>query len=55
VQFNAVNIGGRAVMHCHILRHEDGGAMSWLNVPGGLTSGPGTNPSSSAVATCPAV
>jgi FtsP/CotA-like multicopper oxidase with cupredoxin domain len=26
---------GRAIMHCHILSHEDQGAMGWLNVVGG--------------------
>jgi suppressor of ftsI len=27
---------GKAVMHCHILDHEDQGAMGWLDVVGGL-------------------
>lgn len=27
---------GKAVMHCHILEHEDQGAMGWLEVVGGL-------------------
>jgi FtsP/CotA-like multicopper oxidase with cupredoxin domain len=27
---------GKAVMHCHILEHEDQGAMGWLDVVGGL-------------------
>lgn len=26
---------GRAIMHCHILEHEDQGAMGWLDVVGG--------------------
>lgn len=26
---------GRAIMHCHILAHEDQGAMGWLDVVGG--------------------
>jgi len=27
---------GRTIMHCHILEHEDQGAMGWTNVLGGL-------------------
>jgi hypothetical protein len=27
---------GRTIMHCHILEHEDQGAMGWLNVTGGI-------------------
>jgi FtsP/CotA-like multicopper oxidase with cupredoxin domain len=27
---------GRAIMHCHILEHEDQGAMGWMDVVGGL-------------------
>ncbi len=27
---------GRTIMHCHILEHEDQGAMGWLDVIGGL-------------------
>jgi FtsP/CotA-like multicopper oxidase with cupredoxin domain len=27
---------GRSIMHCHILEHEDQGAMGWLDVVGGL-------------------
>jgi FtsP/CotA-like multicopper oxidase with cupredoxin domain len=26
---------GRTIMHCHILTHEDQGAMTWMNVVGG--------------------
>ena len=26
---------GRTIMHCHILTHEDEGAMTWMNVLGG--------------------
>lgn len=55
VQFNVVNLGGTAVMHCHIPVHEDAGAMSWLSVSGGLSSGEGVNPSTEATATCAAV
>ncbi|MDH3306082.1 MAG: multicopper oxidase domain-containing protein [Acidimicrobiia bacterium] len=31
---------GRTIMHCHILTHEDQGAMTWMNVIGG-TPAPG--------------
>jgi FtsP/CotA-like multicopper oxidase with cupredoxin domain len=27
---------GKAIMHCHILEHEDQGAMGWLDVAGGV-------------------
>ena len=27
---------GMTIMHCHILAHEDQGAMGWMNVQGGL-------------------
>ena len=27
---------GRTIMHCHILEHEDQGAMGWLDVVGGI-------------------
>lgn len=27
---------GRTIMHCHILEHEDQGAMGWLDVNGGI-------------------
>ena len=33
---------GATIMHCHILEHEDRGAMGWLNVVGG--EGPPTFP-----------
>lgn len=33
---------GHTIMHCHILEHEDQGAMGWLNVVGG--EGPPTFP-----------
>jgi suppressor of ftsI len=29
---------GRTVMHCHILQHEDQGAMGWANVLGGMAA-----------------
>jgi len=28
---------GRTIMHCHILEHEDQGAMTWMDVAGGIT------------------
>ena len=34
---------GRTIMHCHILEHEDQGAMGWLDLVGG--EGPPTFPS----------
>lgn len=30
---------GRTIMHCHILEHEDQGAMGWLNVLGSTVQG----------------
>lgn len=33
---------GMAIMHCHVLAHEDQGAMGWMNVVGG--EGPPTFP-----------
>lgn len=38
---------GRTIMHCHILEHEDQGAMGWLDVVGGLP--PPSFPSDGAV------
>mmetsp|Transcript_12135 Transcript_12135/g.29294 ORF Transcript_12135/g.29294 Transcript_12135/m.29294 type:complete len:174 (+) Transcript_12135:77-598(+) len=32
VRFKAIDIGQRMVMHCHVLSHEDNGAMQWMNV-----------------------
>lgn len=29
---------GRTIMHCHILEHEDQGAMGWANVVGGIAA-----------------
>lgn len=34
VRFKLVDIGGRMVMHCHVLGHEDNGAMTWIDVTG---------------------
>ena len=32
VQFKAVDIGQRMIMHCHVFSHEDNGAIHWMNV-----------------------
>jgi len=32
VRFRLADIGGRVVLHCHVLEHEDAGAMAWINV-----------------------
>jgi hypothetical protein len=41
VRFNAIDHCGRTVFHCHILTHEDTGAMHWVDfLEGG--SGPTT-------------
>jgi FtsP/CotA-like multicopper oxidase with cupredoxin domain len=29
---------GRTIMHCHILEHEDQGAMGWMNLVGGISA-----------------
>jgi hypothetical protein len=34
VRFKLADIGNRCVLHCHILAHEDNGAMSWIDVIG---------------------
>lgn len=39
---------GRTIMHCHILEHEDQGAMGWLDVVGG--TGPPTFPNDTSAA-----
>ena len=44
VRFLVSDISGRVVMHCHILKHEDNGAMLWLNTLDGPSLGPVTNP-----------
>eukprot|EP00004_Rigifila_ramosa_P028489 TRINITY_DN968_c1_g1_i8.p1 TRINITY_DN968_c1_g1~~TRINITY_DN968_c1_g1_i8.p1 ORF type:complete len:471 (+),score=91.80 TRINITY_DN968_c1_g1_i8:56-1468(+) len=35
VRFQAISFGGRCVLHCHVLAHEDNGAMGWINVADG--------------------
>ena len=44
VRFLVSDISGRVVMRCHILKHEDNGAMLWLNTLDGPSLGPVTNP-----------
>ena len=34
VRFRTADIAGRVVFHCHVLRHEDAGAMGWVRVEG---------------------
>mmetsp|Transcript_33484 Transcript_33484/g.73454 ORF Transcript_33484/g.73454 Transcript_33484/m.73454 type:complete len:571 (+) Transcript_33484:148-1860(+) len=34
VRFKAANFGQRCVLHCHVLNHEDNGAMGWVDVVG---------------------
>jgi len=34
VRFRAIDFGGKVVVHCHRLSHEDAGAMAWINVTG---------------------
>lgn len=35
VRFRMADYGGRVVLHCHFLKHEDSGAMTWIDVVGG--------------------
>jgi len=37
VRFRTIDFGGKVIIHCHLLRHEDQGAMAWINVTGGPT------------------
>jgi hypothetical protein len=34
VRFKTSDVGQRCVLHCHVLNHEDNGAMSWVDVIG---------------------
>lgn len=34
VRFRAADFGQRCVLHCHVLNHEDNGAMGWVDVQG---------------------
>jgi FtsP/CotA-like multicopper oxidase with cupredoxin domain len=39
VKFRMADFGGQVVFHCHVLRHEDNGAMAWVSVDdGGLVA-----------------
>ena len=40
VRFKTADFGGPMVMHCHVLSHEDTGAMVWMAVGGGGGGGP---------------
>jgi FtsP/CotA-like multicopper oxidase with cupredoxin domain len=35
VRFRPLDFGGRAVLHCHTLEHEDMGSMGWVDFYGG--------------------
>jgi len=35
VRFRMDTMGGKTVIHCHTLSHEDQGVMGWINVTGG--------------------
>jgi len=48
VRFRTIDFGGKVVLHCHLLRHEDAGAMAWISVTGGGATIPST-PSTTAV------
>ena len=37
VRFKIIDVHGRIIIHCHILKHEDAGTMSWINVRNGTT------------------
>jgi FtsP/CotA-like multicopper oxidase with cupredoxin domain len=49
VQFCTINYEGRVVVHCHVLSHEDNGAMGWVSV----TGGPAAGTAFLALGTCP--
>lgn len=54
VKFRTPRFTGRLMQHCHVLTHEDGGAMTNFFVTGGLDAGPMTNPPVNASAACSA-
>lgn len=39
VRFRTSDFGGRLVMHCHILGHQDSGMMGWVDIVGGPEPG----------------
>jgi FtsP/CotA-like multicopper oxidase with cupredoxin domain len=47
-RFRTVNFGGKLVVHCHHLGHEDAGAMAWITVNGApdntISNTPSSNP-----------
>ena len=49
VRFRTIDYGGRVVFHCHVLSHEDNGAMGWVSV----TGGPAADTAFLAPRTCP--
>jgi hypothetical protein len=47
VRFRTADFGGKLVVHCHNLQHEDGGAMAWITVSDPLntiSNTPSSNP-----------
>jgi FtsP/CotA-like multicopper oxidase with cupredoxin domain len=44
VRFRSRGMGGQVMLHCHMLAHEDGGAMIWVQVNGGPDSAAKENP-----------
>jgi FtsP/CotA-like multicopper oxidase with cupredoxin domain len=43
-RFRTRGMGGQVMLHCHMLAHEDGGAMIWVQVDGGPDSAAKENP-----------
>lgn len=41
IKFKIVDFGGAHIMHCHILEHEDEGAMAVNFISGGIQCGDG--------------
>jgi FtsP/CotA-like multicopper oxidase with cupredoxin domain len=44
VRFRTLGESGKTPMHCHLLRHEDAGAMTWMWVEGGPSLNPNPEP-----------
>ena len=40
VRFHMIDYGGSVMMHCHVLKHEDNGSMTWVDVIGGPAQSP---------------
>lgn len=49
VRFNTSYFGGKIMIHCHVLRHEDKGVMGWFDVTGGWTP---SNPNDGNIFNC---